>query len=283
MKKYAIVTDSTTYLTDEEFDKYGIKRASLNIIEGENVYEELKVNNDFVYEQFDQGNSLTTSQPSPGQFLQIYEELLKKGYEKIFVLVISEKLSGTYQSAKISINMLDNPKLVHLFDSNMAAFGNELLVLQLMDMINDDKDETYIIDKMEKFMKNTGLIFTSEDLISLIRSGRLSKAKAMIGKVLRVKPVVKMVKGKLDLLASSRTNKKAIEIIKHYLDEKIKPGYKKLHIRICSHNSMEFAMILKEEVLSKYENIEITVSKYIGPVFNVHLGPKGYGIAWTTE
>jgi len=283
MKKYAIITDSTTYFTAEEFKVNGIKRASLNIIDGDTVYRETDVENPLVYELFDQGKRLTTSQPSPGDYLSLYQDFLEQGVEKIFVLVISEKLSGTYQSAKIAMNMLDDPSKVHLFDSIMAAFGNEMLLLELLKMTEEEQAFDAIVERMNKLILNAGLVFTSEDLISLIRSGRLSKAKAMIGTVLRVKPIVKMTKGKLDLLASSRTNKKALDTIIEYLHDNIQQNYKKLYVRVLSHNSLEFATKLKEEILSKYGNIELTFSEYIGPVFNVHLGPKGFGLSWMTE
>ena len=282
-RKYAIVTDSTTYFTEEQFKEFDIKRASLNIVEGENTVRELDVENSYVYEQFDQGKRLTTSQPSPGEYLQIYEELLEQGYEKIFVLVISEKLSGTYQSAKIAINMLDEPNKVHLFESIMAAYGNEMLLLKLVELTNKNEEVDVIVETMNKYIETSGLIMTSEDLISLIRSGRLSKTKALIGRALRIKPVIKMENGKLELLTSARTRQKALANVLDFVKGEIKPGYKKLFIRICSHNSLEFASKLKEELKNLYHNAEITFSEYIGPVFNVHVGPKGFGVSWMTE
>lgn len=283
MKKYAIVTDSTTYFTEEDFTKYGIKRASLNVLDGDEAYPELEITNDLIYKKFAEGKKLTTSQPSPGEFLTIYEELIEKGIERVFVLVISEKLSGTYQSSKIARNMLDNPELVHIFDSNMAAYGNEMLLLQLMDLINRGLSEEDIISKMDHYIEHAGLLMTSEDLISIIRSGRLSKAKGIIGTVLRIKPVIAMKHGKLELLTSARTKKKALDHIMEHMVSKLKGDFKKLHVRVCSHNSLEFAEKLKEEVKKLYKNAEVTFSEYIGPVFNVHVGPKGFGVSWTTE
>lgn len=282
-KKYAIVTDSTTYFTEEQFKEFNIKRASLNIVEGDNSNRELDLENSYVYEQFDQGKKLTTSQPSPGEYLALYEELLEEGYEKIFVLVISEKLSGTYQSAKIAMNMLDEPNKIHLFDSIMAAYGNEMLLLKLVEYTNKELPVEEIVEKINKLNESAGLIFTSEDLISLIRSGRLSKTKALIGRALRIKPVIKMAEGKLDLLTSARTRQKAVINILDFIKSEIKPGYKKLFIRICSHNSLEYANKLKEELKNLYKNAEFTFSEYIGPVFNVHVGPKGFGVSWMTE
>jgi fatty acid-binding protein DegV len=84
-------------------------------------------------------------------------------------------------------------------------------------------------------------------------------------------------------MTSSRTSKKAIVHMLEFLKEEMNENYQKLHVRICSHNSIEYANKLKEEILSTYRNVIITVSEYIGPVFNVHVGPKGFGLSFFTE
>lgn len=283
MKKFAIVTDSTTYFTDEEFKKYGIKRASLNIISGDETYRELDMKNADVYRLFDEGHKLTTSQPSPGEFLEIYESLIKEGYEYIFVFVIAEPLSGTYQSSRLAVNMMDDPSVIHVFDNNMAAFGVEMHLLRLMELIEEGKTKDEIIEQVNNNISTSKLVMTSLDLVSLIKSGRLSKAKGLIGSLLRIKPVIKMYEGKLDLFQVARTTKKAMAIQLEYLNEELKSGYKKLYVRVCSHNSIELATKIKEEIQLLYKDAKITFSEYIGPVFNVHLGPKGFGISWFTE
>ncbi len=282
MNKYAIVTDSTTYLPEEYFTKHNIQKISLNVLEGDKTYAEKDITNEFVLERLNGGVRLTTSQPAPGEFLAIYEELFKQGYEHIFVLLISEPLSGTHQSAKLGINMLDDPTKVHLFDSDMAAFGNEMLILELNKMIQQGKETSAIIERINRLMEHTGLIFSIENLTALIRSGRLSKAKAMIGSVLRVKPLLRMKQGKIELYRALRTHKKVFESIFEEMKHKIKE-HKKLYIRICSYNSIEISLKLKEEISALFENAEITFNEYIGPVFNVHLGSKGYGISWMYE
>lgn len=282
MKKFAIVTDSTTYLKEEEFEKFGIKRASLNIIKQEETFRELDLDNQFVIDTFAEGISLSTSQPSPGEYLGIYEELLAEGYEKIFVLVISEHLSGTYQSALLAKKMLDDSEKIHLFKSNMAAFGNEMLILELIEMIHSGKTYETIVARIDSLIETTGLLISVEDLTAVIRSGRLSKAKAMVGKFLRVKPIIQMVDGKLDLYKAARTTKKVLAAMIDDMDGKI-TDFKKLFVRIISHNSPEAAEILKNTVKERFKNLEVTVTDYIGPVFNVHVGRKGYGISWMFE
>jgi len=141
MEKYGLIVDSTTYLTDEQFKKYDIRRASLNVIVEGNTHKELEITNDFVFDQM-KHHRLTTSQPSPGEFYDLYLEMIQQ-YERVFVVPISQNLSGTYQSAILAHSMLDDKDMekVHIFDTMNAAYGNELLVLELVDMMKKEINE----------------------------------------------------------------------------------------------------------------------------------------------
>ena len=147
MKKFAVVTDSTAYLTEEQFKEFGIKRASLNIIAGDKTYRELEMVNADVYKLFEEGHKLTTSQPSPGEFLENYEELITKGYEKIFVILISKNLSGTFQSANLAKNMISEPSKVYIFDTMLAAYGTEMITEQVIKMVDDNKECWNMLNK----------------------------------------------------------------------------------------------------------------------------------------
>ncbi len=281
MERYALVIDSTIYLSMEEIKEYNIKRVSLNIIDGEDTFKELDVSPNFIYERLDKGHKITTSQPSPGEFLDAYEELLKEGYEKVFVVCLSDKISGTYQSATLAKNMMDNPESIYVFNSNLAAFGNEMIALKVIEMIHNKKDFVVIIKRINKLISSTKLIFTLENLISLLRSGRLSRTKAAIGTVLRIKPLIQMVEGKLDLFKSARTQKKVVEEIVEKMKETTK-GCKVIWARILAHNT-EHGMALKNELEKVFNNIKISYTENLGPIFCLHLGKKGYGISWCTE
>ena len=124
--------------------------------------------------------------------------------------------------------------------------------------------------------------FTDENLKNLSRSGRLSKAKAMIGSVLKVKPLIQMVDGKLDLFASERTHKKVIAKIMTQIQETTHNA-KLIHFRILSKNSMEQAKALEAQIKETFTNIKLTFNDYLGPVFSLHLGTTGYGVSWTIE
>jgi DegV family protein with EDD domain len=121
-----------------------------------------------------------------------------------------------------------------------------------------------------------------ENLVSLFRSGRLSKAKAAIGTVMRIKPLIQMVGGKLDLFKSARTHKKVIFEIIDRIKETTE-GFQTIHVRILSKNSIEQAKLLEEEIKNVFKNVIITFNEYLGPVFSIHLGKKGYGVSWCSE
>lgn len=282
MKKFGIIVDSTTYLTKEQFEEYDIRRASLNVLIEGDTYKELEITNDFVFEQM-KHHRLTTSQPSPGEFYELYTAMLED-YERVFVVPISKNLSGTYQSAVLGLSMLDDEDMerIHIFDTMNAAYGNELLVLELLDMIKEDVEEKKIIANMNKLIANSRLIFTIENLTNLMRSGRLSRAKALLGTVMRVKPLIQLDDGKLDLFTSTRTHKKALAEIINMMKETTE-GFNRIIVRIQNQHSDTQTQVLIDTVKEEFENAEISVNSYIGPVFSVHIGMQGYGIAWTGE
>ena len=279
---FKVVVDSTFYLSEEQFKETGVKRASLNIIEGDKTHKELEVENQFVFDALKHGHRLTTSQPSPAEFLELYEEAIAEGADRVFVMTLAEPLSGTYQSALLAQKMLDDPDKVYLFKSRMAAFGNEMLLLELINMINAGKSEQEIIDRINHLNSTSYVMFTIENLIHLMRSGRLSRAKALVGTVLRVKPILHTVEGKLELAGSSRTHKKVMATLLDRMKETTQ-GAKKIFVRVISKNSLEHAKTLEQLIRDTFDNIELTFTEYVGPVFSIHLGTNAYGVSWCSE
>lgn len=282
MGKYAIVIDSTVYLSKEICEKNNITVVSLNIVDGVKSYRELDVDNQFVWDMQDKGANWTTSQPAPGEFLEAYKSYLDNGYDKVFCVLLSKNISGTFQSALLAKNMLDDPEQVHLFDTQMCAFANEMIALEVNDMIKEDKNAEEIIERVTKVINNTHQMFTVENLFSLVKGGRLSVAKAAIGTVLRIKPIVEVIEGKLELVKSERTYRK----IHNYFINKVKKSLEngsKLTFYITSQNSFENTNIIKELLLEEFPGSKMIFTEYLGPVFSIHIGKKGYGISWFVE
>jgi DegV family protein with EDD domain len=282
MKKYAIIFDSTVYLSQEVLDDNDVSVISLNVVDGVKSYRELDVDNQFIWDMQDKGTSWTTSQPAPGDFLEEYKKLIEKGYEKIFCVLLSKNISGTFQSATLAKNMLDNPEKVHIFDTMLAAYATAMIGLELIDMINDDKTAEEIIERITRIIGTSGQMFSVENLFSLVKGGRLSVTKAAIGTVLRLKPIVVLIDGKLELVKSERTYKK---IHNYYVDsvKKSLEGRKTTTFYVMSQNSTQSATMAKEFLLENFPGSKLIYREGLGPVFSIHVGKKGYGISWFSE
>jgi DegV family protein with EDD domain len=282
MKKHAIIIDSTVYLTKEQIKDNELTVVSLNVVEGDVSKREVDVDNNYIFSRQEAGASFTTSQPSPGEFLENYEELISKGYEKVFVVCLSKNISGTFQSANLAKNMLDDPDKVYIFDTMLAAYGTEMIAEQVIKMVNENKPEEEVIAKIDNIISTSGQMFTVENLFSLVKGGRISGTSAAIGTVLRIKPIIKIINGKLEVVNKERTYKKVHNYMVQNVIEDSKE-LKKLTFRVTSHNSLESAENLKAIIEEKFPNSEIIFTKYLGPVFSIHVGKKGYGLSWFAE
>lgn len=283
MNKYAVVLDSTVYFEKEFLESNNIEVVSLYVTdEHGNSYKEKEVTREFIIKQQEEGRTFKTSAPGPGEFSNCFEELLEKGYEHIFVIGLSKELSGTYQSSVVGRNMLETPEVVTVFDTNQSAYGNEMLVLELLKMIQNKEDKEVITSRMNKIIKNSRLMFTCENLFSLVRGGRLSTTRAMIGTVLRMKPIINMIDGKLLLHKTERTYKNVFKIITEQINQSLK-DFKNLTVYITDTYSEKSGNMLLENIKKAYPQANIIRTDLLGPVMTVHVGNKGFGISWFVE
>ena len=280
---YAIVTDSTVYFTEEERQKYNIEVVSLNITNDLDVtFKEQDITREFIIKEQDKGRSFKTSAPAPGVFLETYQQLLDNGYEHVFVIGLSKELSGTYQSSVLGRNMLDKPEQVTVFDTNQSAYGNEMICLELYDLIKQGCAVEEITTTINQYIKQSRLIFTCENLFSLVRGGRLSTTRAMIGTVLRMKPIINMVEGKLLLHKTERTYKNVFKVIVNEIKASLE-GYDKLTVYITDTYSDKSSEALLTEINTHFPDAIIRKTNLLGPVMTIHVGNKGFGISWFTK
>lgn len=282
MKKQRIVIDSTVYIPKEMIEKHDVKVVSLNVIDGTDTYAEVDVDNDFIWKKQDEGAQWKTSQPAPGDFLTTYQELLAEGAEVIYCVLVSKNMSGTYQSALLAKNMLDEPERVHLFDTMLAAYGTEMIAVELIDMASRGYAQEEIVTRITSIIETSMQMFTVENLFSLTKGGRLSVTRAAIGTVLRVKPIVQVIDGKLEVVKSERTHRKLHNYFIKNVKESLE-GKTSVTFYVTSQNSYESANDVREMLLAEFPGSKLTFTEYLGPVFTIHVGKKGYGISWFVE
>lgn len=278
MEKIGLLIDSTT-LTREDLIIYNfVKVAQLKVHFDEEHFDENQLTKEEMQEKIIEGKHLKTSQPSPIDFLNQYKAFYDDGFTHVFAVVLSSGLSGTYQSALIAKTMIDFPLEVDVHSPNAASFGIALGVKIIAEMIKNEKSFEEIQKRYYKLYEKPYVSFTLGDLMNLYRGGRLSRISAYIGKILRIKPIIEMIEGKLELVKKERTNKACLDIFMKKIDE-YATTYEKVFLDIIQINMPEWGNKVLELVNEKYKNVEIHMTDYLSPVFYSHLGNKGFGVA----
>lgn len=278
MEKIGLLID-TTSLTREDILSYPfIKVAKLNVLIDGKTYTEPELSYDDMMKYLGEGKKMLTSQPSPGEFLKLFEEYYKEGYTDVLVITLSEKISGTYQSAAIAKSMNEYPLNISVKSPKVASFGVALGISILAKEIEKRISFAELESKYDEIYANAHVMFTLSNLMHLFRGGRLNRVLALIGTVLRIKPVVEMVEGKLQLTRKERTNNQCFDLFMSKIDEYVNL-YPSVYLDIVQLNRIEWADKIRNEVESKYPNVSINMSNAVSPVFLVHLGDQGFGIA----
>ncbi|MCL2558919.1 MAG: DegV family protein [Turicibacter sp.] len=279
-KKVAIVSDSTSGLTDELLKEYHIFTSYLMIIFEQDSYQEFKeVSPEKFIELSNAQKELpTTSQPSPGLTVEIYENILKEGYDEIIHLTISSALSGSYASAVSAAEMVDASK-IHVYDTKNVAYPQGALAIEAAKLANAGKSADEVLARLAELQENVKLIAAIDDMTNLKKGGRVSAISASLGSVLQIKPVLSVnPEGMLEAEAKVRTFKKAIDFLVDAAKE-AKLDASKDEIGILHMENPEAAAQIKAKVLEIYPDIDI-VELPLSLVVSVHAGPGAAAIGW---
>lgn len=282
MEKIGILVDTTT-LTRLEIKEYSfIKTVSLKVtIDGKEFAEPELSTEDMQY-HLKMAKKLMTSQPSPGEFLEVYHAFHEEGYTHVLVVTLSEQISGTYQSAQIAKKMIDFPLEIEVRAPQVASFGVANGIPVLADMVKENKSFAELLKRYDSVYQQAQVMFTLSNLMHLFRGGRLGIVSALLGTVLRIKPIIEMIDGKLHLTHKVLTNQACLEYFLTAI-RKACQAHQNVRLDIIHLNRPEWAEKLKKSVLAEFPKTIIHMTDYVSPVFFVHLGNQGFGVAIVAE
>lgn len=254
-----IVADSSCDLSREMKENMNIDIAPLILQLGDKNYldDESLDTRDYVKAMGESENSPKTSCPSPEDYMKRYQ-----GDESIFVVTLSNKLSGSYNSAILAKNIFleeIGEKFIHVFDSFSASAGETLIALKINELAKKNFSDIEIVEKVTSYIKEMKTFFLLESLDHLAKAGRLNPIVAKLANMLSIKPIMGATEeGTIKLVEKTRGYKKAfkrfIEIIGEEgsnLEEKV------LGIAHC--NALDKALNFKDEVLKKYNFKDIVI------------------------
>lgn len=280
-----IVTDSSAHLPMEERQKHNIALVPLKAIFGTTVYRDgVDLTNEQFYKMLPHAKEHpTTSQPSAGEFEQVYKPLLDAGKEIVSVH-LSSKLSGTYASACAAKQELENQFKqalpIAVVDTSWISMALGLLVIAAAQAAAAGKSRDEVVATINALIPKLNLIFVLDTLEYLRRGGRIGGARALVGTLLNVKPMLEVKGGQVEPLEQPRSRAKALARLMEVLAERSQQ--RPLHVAVLHANARADAEEIAKQVRSQYECKEFFIAE-IGPAIGVHVGPNAVGLAFYTD
>ncbi|HTR33888.1 MAG TPA: DegV family protein [Gaiellaceae bacterium] len=275
----AVVLDSTADFPDAPQRFPNFRVVPLYVRFGDESYRDyVDIDPTEFYERLQTATELpTTSQPTPGDFLAVYEELAPS-YERILSLQISSTLSGTFASAETAAGMLGGDT-VRVIDSRTVSASLGILALGVQRRLEAGTTDEEIDAYVARYQRDHRLLFTVNTLEYLAKGGRIGKAAAFAGNLLNVKPILTIRDGEVVPLKRVRGNQKAFDEFRSIFDS-TSTDSPSLRIGIAHAAAPERLEALRALVERERPHAQIEMTTELGAVIGTHAGPGTVGFFW---
>jgi len=273
-----IVTDSGADLPEELAKELGIAVVPLYVRFGEEVYRDrVTISADEFYERLTHDPvHPSTTQPGPQDFLEVYQKLSADA-DGIVSIHISGKLSGTCNSALMARDMLEGGCPVEVVDSETLSMSVGLIVIAAAEMAKAGESMDKIVEAAKQAIPKTYLFFLLDTLEYLKRGGRIGKAKALMGSILSVKPMLTIKDGELVPAGQARTRAKGMDKLFDFVEN----AGNIQDLAVVYNTTPDEAQALAERLGSVFTREKIRIAR-VGPGLGVHGGPGAMLVSFRT-
>jgi DegV family protein with EDD domain len=273
----AVVLDSTADLPNAAERHANWRVVPLHIRLGDETYRDhVELAAPDFYARLRQGETASTSQPTPGDFGECLRAL--EGYERIFCVTVSAKVSGTHESAVRAAEAMGDGKVVVL-DSASASAGEVILAEAIQRRLERGTDDDGVQEVVDRFRRESGLLFTVDTLEYLVRGGRVGKAAGLAGNLLNVKPILTIRDGEVEPLKRVRGRAKAFAEFEAHLTSETEddPAW---HLAVAHADAEADAQRIVDTIRRVRPRATLDVVTALGPVVGAHAGPGTLGLFW---
>lgn len=278
-----IVTDSTSYIPEEFINKYDISVVSLNVIMNGESIREVDLDNETFYSKMEESTEIpSSSQPSPDEIYNTFENIIKEG-NSIVGIFISSDMSGTVSSANLIKNMLlEKYPTAHIeiVDSRSNCMQMGYVAIESAKAAAAGKSMEEVIDVCTSVINNSRFLFTPDTLDYLKKGGRIGGASALLGTLFQIKPILTVCDGKTTVFTKVRTKKKAVDTLVTTLVNDLQGkelGGVIVHHINCQDEGLSLAAKIKKQL-----GVDVQIDT-IGPIIGLHVGPGSIGVAYFTK
>lgn len=276
MEKIALVTDSTADLTTTMQKDFNAHVIPLKICFGQQEYFDGELTPEEFYQSLEVARELPrSSQPSPGDFIKLYDKLLKQ-HDKIVSIHLSSALSGTANAARLAAETLQ--KNIYVVDSKTISLGIGLMVGEAARCIGEGMHVSHVLERLQLVRNNLETFFTLDTLEYLHKGGRIGKVTSLLGSFLNIKPIVQVSnEGVYIPLGKARSQSKALEQIVRQI-EQLSKGRKIKTLAVAHGAALDAADKLRIALEHTFKT-KVTFFTQVGAVIGVHTGPGTVGAA----
>jgi DegV family protein with EDD domain len=276
MARIRVVTDSASDLPQEIATRLNIDVVPLTIRFGDEEFTELSP--ETFWAKCKVAKTLPeTSAPSPGAFQAAFERAKADGFDGVIVLTLSSLLSATHQAAVLGAEAVNGEIDVRVVDTLNVSMGQGLLVIDVAEAAADGDDLDALVARATALISKIGVIATIDTLEHLIKGGRIGGAKAFLGQVLSIKPLIGVVGGVVTEAGRQRTRAKALAVV-----AKAAADHAPLRRLSLIHGASADVATLEALVKDVPTQFPIIVAD-MGPVVGTHGGPGIIGLTWIEE
>lgn len=288
MKKTGILTDSHSGITQEEAKKLGIYVLPMPFyINDQCHYEGKDISREEFIELLKNDENVSTSQPSPEAVMNLWDEILKE-YEELVYIPISSGLSGSCSTAMAMAQNDDYDGKVFVVDNGRVSTPMKQSVLDAIELLNEGCSAKEIKNRLEEAKGKMGIFVAVDDLKYLKKGGRISSSVALVGGMLKVKPILKFDIGTLDSFKNCRGLIKAktvmIEEVKRIVTTDYAEDFEKGNVHILAASSADEEETKKwvNEIQEAFPGIKV-LWDYLPMGITCHIGPGGLGIGYSVR
>jgi DegV family protein with EDD domain len=273
-----ILVDSSSDISEKEAKELGIEMIPMVITFGEEeFYDGVNLLPIEFYDRLIKSKEMpTTAQVTPFRFEEKFSEMTLNG-DDVVAIVLSSKLSGTYEGAKMTAEKFGGK--VYVVDSLSATGGERLLVYRALELAKQGKSAKEIAEDLEVQKGKICIVAMLETLEYLKKGGRISGAAAFIGGMLNIKPIIQVIDGKVEVVAKVRGQKKAALQIKKIVEEN-EIDFSKPYMSVWTGTDESISLKYIEDNKDLYPNNDNPASQIIGSTIGTHIGPGVLGFIY---
>ncbi len=269
-----IVTDTLSDITSDLADELGVTVVPLYVRFGEKIYRDrVEITSEEFYRRLVNASTLpSTTQPTPHDFIEVYQRLAEET-DEVLVIVVSSKLSGTYSSAMQARQTISGKCRIEVVDSLTVAMGEGLITIAAAKAVKAGANLNEAADLARRAVSRSHLVAYFDTLKYLAKGGRIGKAQGLLGSMLSVKPILTVREGEMAPMTRVRSLSAGLDYLYNFV-----AGFKSIESVAVEHATTPDVADRLVERLGSLVPKENVYRSVISPVIGTYSGPSALAL-----